>query len=158
MKGARQMAKTKEKALVNAELLRPYVQRAMTDPELRNDLMAAFVTARTLYGQLGKGKGVKDRVSDKGFQKDLQALVAELSTASEKLQGKKKKAHKTRNRVVLLTGVTLGVLYNPWTGQSTRTWIMDRVSGGGGVGVDELGEFESGLESDIAAAGNGTEA
>jgi hypothetical protein len=84
--------------------------------------------------------------------------VAELSTASEKLQGKKKKAHKTRNRVVLLTGVTLGVLYNPWTGQSTRTWIMDRVSGGGGVGVDELGEFESGLESDIAAAGNGTEA
>jgi len=153
------MAKTKEKALVNAEVLRPYVQRAMTDPELRQDLMSAFVTARTLYGQLGKGKGVKARVSDKDFQKDIQGLVAELTTASEKLQGKqkKKKAHKKRNRVLLFTGVTLGLLYNPWTGQSTRDWIMNRVSGSDGIDDAELAELQSDLESDIAAAGNGSE-
>jgi hypothetical protein len=152
------MAKTKEKAVLNAELLRPYVQRAMTDPELRQDLMSAFVTARTLYGQLGKGKSVKARVSDKDFQKDIQGLVAELTTASEKLQGKqKKKAHKKRNRVLLLTGVTLGLLYNPWTGQSTRDWITNRVSGSDGVDAAELAELQSDLESDIAAAGNGSE-
>jgi hypothetical protein len=156
------MAKTKQKPIVTAETLRPYVQRAMTDPELREDLIAAFATARTLYGQLAKGKGVKDRagkVSDKAFQKDLQGLVAELSTATERLQGKeKKKSHKTRNRVLLLTGVTLGVLYNPWTGQPTREWIMERVAGGDGAGLDELEELQSELENDAAAAGNGNEA
>ena len=53
------MAKTKDKPIVAADALRPYVQRAMTDPELREDLIAAFATARALYGQLSKGKGVK---------------------------------------------------------------------------------------------------
>lgn len=156
------MAKTKQKPIVTAETLRPYVQRAMTDPELREDLIAAFATARTLYGQLAKGKGVKDRagkVSDKAFQKDLQGLVAELTTATEKLQGKekRKKSHKTRNRVLLLTGVTLGVLYNPWTGEPTREWIMGRVAGGDGAGIDELEELQSELEADVATAGNGNE-
>jgi hypothetical protein len=43
--------------------------------------------------------------------------------------------------------VTLGVLYNPWTGESTREWIMDRVAGGDGVGLDEL-------EAELDAAEN----
>ena len=154
------MAKTKERPIVAAETLRPYVQRAMTDPELRDDLIAAFTTARALYGQLAKGKGVKaraEKVSDKEFQKQLQGLVAELSDATDKLQGKaKKKSHKLRNRVVLLTGVTLGVLYNPWTGEATRDWIMNRVAGGDGAGIDELEQLESELEAE-AVGGNGNE-
>ena len=156
------MAKTKERPAVTAEMVRPYVQRAMTDPKLRADLIAAFATARTLYGHVAKGKGVKDRagkVSDKAFQKDLQGLVAELTTATERLQGKektKKKAHKKRN-VLLFTGVTLGVLYNPWTGQQTRGWIMERVTGDGGSGIDEFEELEADLDADAAAVGNGNE-
>ena len=39
------MAKTKEKPILSTETLRPYVQRAMTDPGLRDDLLAAFVAA-----------------------------------------------------------------------------------------------------------------
>jgi hypothetical protein len=138
------MAKTKEKPTLAVEALRPYVKRAMDDPELREDLLAAFVAARSLYGQIAKGEGVKgkaERVSDKDFQKELQDLVSEVSAASEKLQGKAGKArHKTRNRVILLTGVTLGVLYNPWTGQATREWIMSRVAGENGDGLDEFAE------------------
>jgi hypothetical protein len=160
------MAKTKEKPALTADALRPYVQRAMTDPELRDDLVAAFATARALYGQMAKGKGVKQKagaVSDKDFQKHLQGLVTELTDATERIQGKAekkkaKKSHKARNRVMLLTGVTLGVLYNPWTGEATRDWIMERVAGDGGVGIDELEELESDLDADIAAAdGNGSE-
>jgi len=155
------MAKTKEKPIVAAEALRPYVQRAMTDPELREDLIAAFATARTLYGQLAKGKSVKERaekVSEKDFQKDVQELIAGLTDASGRIQGKaKKKSHKVRNRVMLLTGVTLGVLYNPWTGQSTRDWIMDRVAGNG-TGIDELEELQADLAADAAAAAEATEA
>jgi hypothetical protein len=154
------MAKTKSPAL-STDALKPYVQRAMTDPELREDLLAAFVAARGLYGQMAKSRGVKgkaDKVSDKDFQKQLQVLVDDLSEASDKLQGKaKKKAHKTRNRVILLTGVTIGVLYNPWTGEQTREWIMDRVAGGDGAGLEEL-EAELDAQAEAAAAGdNGSE-
>jgi hypothetical protein len=144
------MSKTKDKPTAAVEALRPYVKRAMEDPELRDDLLAAFVTARGLYEQLGKRQGVKakaKRVSDKDFQEDIQDLVAELTTATDRLQGKSKKGHKMRNRVILLTGVTLGVLYNPWTGPATREWIMEQVSGGNG----DLKEFSEAVEAEAAA-------
>lgn len=155
------MTKTKERPAVAAEALRPYVKRAMQDPELRDDLVAAFVAARSLYGQLAQGRGVKgkaEKVSDKDFQKELQGLVVELSDATDRLKSKsaKRKSHKARNRVILLTGVTLGVLYNPWTGEATREWIMNRVAGEDGDGLEELADE---LESEVAmsAPGNGNE-
>jgi hypothetical protein len=153
------MGKTKQKPALTSEALRPYVQRAITDPELRDDLLAAFVAARGLYGQMAKGRGVKgkaEKVSEKDFQKQLQGLVDELTTASGRLQGKaKRKSHKARNRVVLLTGVTLGVLYNPWTGESTREWIMERVAGDDSDGFDELdAELDA---AEAAQGGNGAE-
>ena len=140
------MAKTKDKSQVAIEALAPYLKRAMEDPELRDDLLAAFVAARSLYGQFAKSSGVKgkaERVTDKDFQKQLQELVGELGEASERLQGKAKKSHKARNRVILLTGVTLGVLYNPWTGEATREWIMKRIAGENGNGLDDLAETET---------------
>jgi hypothetical protein len=152
------MAKTKDKPTLAVDALRPYVKRAMEDPELRDDLLAAFVAARSLYGQIAKGDGVKgkaEKVSDKQFQKELQDLVSEVSAASDKLQGKEKKEHKTRNRVILLTGVTLGVLYNPWTGPQTREWIMCRVAGENGDGFEE---FEQALEAEAEAAESATAA
>ena len=155
------MAKTKTSSALSTETLKPYVQRAMTDPELREDLLAAFVAARSIYGQMAKGQGIKgkaEKVSEKDFQKQLQHLVGDLSEASDKLKGNaKKKGHKTRNRIVLLTGVTLGVLYNPWTGQATRDWIMEQVAGGDGAGLEEL-DAELDAEAEAAASGgNGSE-
>ena len=151
------MAKTKGNELVALETLRPYVTRAMTDPELRDDLLAAFVAARSLYGQVAKRQGMKAKaakVSEKDFQEQIADLVSELSTASERLQGKaQKKSHKARNRVILLTGVTLGVLYNPWTGEATREWIMERVAGGNGDGLDMLADE---LAAEGVAPGNGS--
>ena len=157
------MAKTKTSPALSTDALKPYVQRAMTDPDLREDLLAAFVAARSIYGQMAKGRGLKGKaetVSEKDFQKQLQSLVDDLSEASDKLKGKpKKKGHKTRNRIVLLTGVTLGVLYNPWTGQATRDWIMEQVAGGDGSGFEELeAELTAEAEAETAAmGGNGSE-
>ncbi len=158
------MGKTKQKPALSGEALRPYVQRAITDPELRDDLLAAFVAARGLYGQMAKGHGVKgkaEKVSEKNFQNQLQDLVSELTTASERLQGKgagkgKRKSHKGRNRIVLLTGVTLGLLYNPWTGEATREWIMNQVAGDDGDGLDEL-ETELDAAAEAHTGGNGAE-
>jgi hypothetical protein len=152
------MAKTKTSAGSTTEALKPYVQRAMTDPELRDDLLAAFVAARSIYGQMAQGRGLKgkaEKVSEKDFQKQLQSLVDDLSEASDKLKGtKKKKSRKARNRIILLTGVTLGVLYNPWTGQATRDWIMEQIAGGDDAGLEE---FEAELEAEAATGGNGSE-
>jgi hypothetical protein len=150
------MTKTKEKPAQVADALRPYVKRAMEDPELRDDLLAALVAARSLYGQIARGDGVKgkaEKVSEKKFQKELQDLVEEVSDATDRLrEGAKGKTHKARNRVILLTGVTLGVLYNPWTGPQTREWIMSRVAGDNGLDdfPDEFGEG-------VSEAGNGSE-
>ena len=151
------MAKTKDKSTVAVDALKPYVKRAMEDPELRDDLVAAFVAARSLYGQISKGEGVRgkaEKVSDKDFQKQLQSLVSDVSEASDRLKGEEK-AHKTRNRVILLTGVTLGVLYNPWTGPQTREWIMERVAGSNGDGFEELAETLSEETEDVVAAASG---
>jgi len=134
------MTKTKDKPTQAAEALRPYVKRAMDDPELREDLLAAFVAARSLYGQISNRSGVKgkaEKISDKDFQKEFQEFVSDISDATDRL--KSAGGHKTRNRVILLTGVTLGVLFNPWTGQSTRDWIMSRVAGEDG-GFEEYGD------------------
>ncbi|GIU93569.1 MAG: hypothetical protein KatS3mg012_0026 [Gaiellaceae bacterium] len=138
------MAKTKDKTVLSIDALRPYVKRAMEDPDLRDDLLAAFVAARKIYGEIARSHGVRskaEKVSDRQVQKQLQELIDELASATERLRGETKKAsHKARNRVLLLTGVTLGVLYNPWTGPATREWIMERIAGGDGGGPDEPGE------------------
>jgi soluble cytochrome b562 len=152
------MAKTKDKPAQAAEALRPYVKRAMEDPELREDLLAAFVAARGLYSQISNRHGVKakaEKVSDKDFQKDFQEFVADLSDATDRLKDAGK-GHKKRNRVILLTGVTLGVLYNPWTGQATRDWIMNRVTGENGDGFEEFGEA-LGTEAGNGSAGSSDE-
>jgi hypothetical protein len=147
------MARTKN----TAEAMRPYVKRAIEDPELREDLVAAFAAARELYEQISKGDGVKgkaQKISDKDFQKELQRLVSDVSEASDRIREADKKGHKARN-VVLLTGVTLGLLYNPWTGQATRDWIMDRVSGGNGGGYEEFGDTIASESTETP--GNGSE-
>ena len=144
--------KTKDRPAQAVDTLRPYVKRAMEDPELREDLLAAFVAARELYGQVAHRSGVKgkaEKISDKEFQKEFQELVSDLSDAGDKF---KDTGHKTRNRVILLTGVTLGVLFNPWTGQQTRDWILNRVAGENGDGFEEYGD------TSIPGAGNGSAA
>ncbi len=147
------MAKTKDKA----EAMRPYVKRAIEDPDIREDLVAAFAAARELYEQVSRGDGVKgkaEKVSGKDFQKELQRLVSDISDASDRIREGDKKSHKARN-VVLLTGVTIGVLYNPWTGQATRDWIMDRVAGGNGDGYEDFGDTITSESTEIP--GNGSE-
>ena len=147
--------KTKDKPTQAVDALRPYVKRAMDDPELREDLLAAFVAARGLYGQLQNRSGVKgkaDRISDKGFQKEFQAFVSDVSDAADRLK-EPDSPHKTRNRVILLTGVTLGVLFNPWTGQQTRDWIMSRMTGENGGGFEDYPDTTG---SSSSGAGNGS--
>jgi hypothetical protein len=116
------------------ETLKPYLDRALTDPEFRDDVKEALDAARKLYGPLAKGNGgITGRASklatDEKMQENLRKALEEFGNAAGSLQGKKrKKSHKAR-KTMLLAGVLVGALYNPWTGQQTREWLLDRIAG-----------------------------
>jgi hypothetical protein len=144
------MAKTTERLISRADDVRPYVDRALHDEELRDNLKEAFTAAREVYNELLGNRGavgVAQRVaSDKDIQDNLRRAVDELRTAADRVQGKED--HGARNRLLLLTGIVLGILFNPLTGPQTRSWIMDKITGS-----DE--DYEYGIGSPTEPATNG---
>jgi hypothetical protein len=126
------MARTKQRFSGTADNLRPYVERAVKDEEIRKNVRDAFGAARVVYNELMGGRGMVPlaaRVaSDEEIQDNLKRAVDDLRRAADRLQGKKD--HGTRNTMLLLTGITLGILFNPVTGPSTREWLKGLVGGG----------------------------
>lgn len=126
------MAKGKEKLFDGVDTVRPYVDRALHDEELRDNLREAFAAAREIYGDLTAGNGVgmaaSKAVSDKDIQENLRKAIDELRHAADRLQGKE--SHAARNRMLLLAGIAAGVLFNPVTGPATRKWLLDLIEGG----------------------------
>src|SRR5262245_29760402 len=126
------MAKAKDRVSEVASNVRPYVERAATDAELRENVKAAFVAARDVYDELLGNRSVTHvatRVAtDKEIQDRLREALDELRTAADRVQGKKE--HSARNATLLLAGIALGILFNPVTGPATRKWLADLVFGG----------------------------
>lgn len=126
------MAKTRDRVSDAAGNVKPYVERAVTDPELRENVKAAFQAAREVYDELIGNRSVTTvatRVAtDKEIQDKLKDAVDELRTAADRIQGKKE--HSGRNAALLLAGITLGILFNPVTGPATRKWLADSIFGG----------------------------
>jgi hypothetical protein len=115
------------------ETIKPYLDRALTDPEFRDDLKEALEAARELYGPLTKGNGnvsvaAKRLATDKKAQKQVKRAVENLQSATATIQ-KGKKGKKRGRKMVLLAGIIVGALYNPWTGPQTRDWLLDQIAG-----------------------------
>jgi hypothetical protein len=141
------MAKTKDKVYDAAGNVKPYVERAMADEKLRDDVMSAFGTARELYNELIGGRGavtLATRVAtDDEIRDKLKDAIDDLRSAADRLQGKKD--HGGRNATLLIAGIALGILFNPVTGPETRRWLKDMIGGGS----DEFG-------GDYSNSNNGT--
>jgi hypothetical protein len=127
------MAKTKDKVSDAAGNVKPYVDRALHDAELRDSVRNAYESARSIYNELIGNRGVTGlatRVAtDKDIQDELRSTIVELRKAADRVQGKE--AHSRRNSGLLFIGILLGALFNPLTGAQTRKWLSDRVLGGG---------------------------
>ena len=125
------MVKTKDRISDRADTVRPYVERAFKDEQVRENVKSALAAARTVYEELLGDRGVTTvatRVAtDKEVQEHLRKAIDELRDAAERVQGKKE-SHTGRN-VLLLVAVGIGVLYNPITGPATRQWLSERISG-----------------------------
>ena len=126
------MAKTKDRFTDTADNLRPYVERAVKDEEIRKNVRDAFDAAREIYTELMGPRGMVPlaaRVaSDEDIQENLQRAVDDLRKAASRLQGKRD--HSGRNSFLLLTGIAIGILFNPITGPATREWLKGFVGGG----------------------------
>ena len=122
------MAKAKDRVAD----VKPYVQRAIQDEELRDNLRSAFATARDVYEELVGGRGmtgVASKVaSDKDIQDQLRSAIEDLRSAADRIQGKEDD-RTGRNLSLLLAGIALGILFNPLTGPETRRWLKDKIFG-----------------------------
>jgi hypothetical protein len=112
---------------------RPYIERALKDERVREDVKSAIGTAREIYDELLGGRAVTSvaaRVAtDKDIQESLRDAIEDLRDAADRVQGKA--GHKGRNTTLLFTGIVLGVLFNPVTGPATRRWLQETIFGEG---------------------------
>jgi hypothetical protein len=141
------MAATKEKITE----MKPYVERALKDEDLRDNVMAAFAAAREVYDELVGGRDMKTVVAraatNKDVQENLRTALDELREAADRLQGKD--SHRGRNTALLVAGIAIGILMNPVTGPGARAWLKGKVLG-------ESDEFTYGGDSNFSQSGGGT--
>ena len=126
--------KARDKVYDAAESIRPYVERAMADERLRDDVMRAFGNAREIYRDLMGEKSaitLASRVAtDDDIRDKLRDAIEDMRRATERIQGKRE--HSGRNATLLVAGIALGLLFNPITGPETRRFVKDMLSPGGG--------------------------
>jgi uncharacterized protein (UPF0147 family) len=110
--------------------VRPYIERALKDEAVRKNVKHAFDAVKEIYDELtGEGAvgAAAKAAMDEEIHENLRTAAEELRLAARRLQGKED--HGGRNTMLLLTGIALGVLFNPFTGHQTREWLKQRVFG-----------------------------
>jgi hypothetical protein len=133
------MINTKEKVADAAASARPYVERALRDKELRDNVRNAYTSARSVYEELSSRRKVSDAASqlagDKAVQDQLRNAIGELRNAASRVQnvrrGSPEPARAARNGLLLVVGIVLGLLLNPITGPPVRRLLARRLFGSG---------------------------
>lgn len=132
------MINTKDKVADAAASARPYVERALHDKELRDNVRNAYSSARAVYDELSSRRKVSDAatqlVADKDIQDELRNAVEELRSAAGRVKDVQRGAPEGRaawNGLLLVAGIAVGLLLNPLTGPMLRRLLKRKLFGGG---------------------------
>jgi hypothetical protein len=133
------MINTKDKVSDAAANARPYVERALRDKELRDNVRNAYNSARAVYDELASRRKVSDAASrlayDKDLQDELRTAVDELRNAAGRVKDVKRGAPEAGraawNGLLLVAGIALGILLNPITGPAVRRLLARKLFGSG---------------------------
>ncbi len=140
MKGIAEMTNTKDRVTDASATVRPYIERALRDEELRQNVKSAYASARSLYDKLLAKSDVSDiavgLASDEDVQTELKKVVDELREAAGRVQAVRGKGTEPeragRTGLLVIAGVLLGLFFNPFTGPPLRRWVGKKLFGGGG--------------------------
>src|SRR3954467_2305480 len=128
------MAKKKAAAAagaVSAAKDNPYVQRIVTDDDLRDNVRVAFESAKSAYERLTNGKAPSKAImDDKKLHKDLKAAAEALRDAGSALREAPKKQKKRRGgfgRKLLILVVGAGVALA--ASSDLRSKVLDALFG-----------------------------
>jgi len=133
------MTYTKERVADAAASARPYVERALRDQELRDNVRNAYSSARAVYDELSSRRKVSDAATqlagDKGLQDEIRNAISELRNAAGRVGAVKRQspepAQAAKNGLLLVLGIALGLLLNPITGPAVRRLLARKLFGSG---------------------------
>jgi gas vesicle protein len=126
------MAMTKDRVMYAADSAKPYLNRALTDEEFRDNLRAAFAAARAIYDELSRQRGMSSLAAsvatDEDIHGNLRRAVKELRQAADRIAAREEQqSHAFRNVALVVGGILIGIFFNPYTGRDTRTWVKAKV-------------------------------
>jgi len=128
------MATTKDRVMYAADTAKPYLGRALTDEEFRDNLRAAFAAARAIYDELSRQRGMSSIAAsvatDEDIQSNLRRALNELRQAGDRIAAREQEraSHTFRNVALVVGGILIGIFFNPYTGRDTRTWVKVKVT------------------------------
>jgi hypothetical protein len=133
------MINTKDKVADAAASARPYVERALRDKELRDNVRNAYSSARAVYDELSSRRKVSDAASqlagDKGLQDEIRSAIDEIRNAAGRVKDVKRggpePARAAKSSLLLVAGIVLGLLLNPVTGPALRRMLARKLFGSG---------------------------
>ena len=133
------MPYTKDKVAGAAASARPYVERALRDEELRDNIRNAYTSARAVYEELSSRRKVSDAATqlaaDKDLQDEIRSAIDELRNASRRVKDVKRAAPEparaAKQSLLLFFGIMVGLLLNPITGPALRRALARKLFGSG---------------------------
>lgn len=133
------MVNTKDKVADAAATARPYVERALRDKELRDNIRNAYTSARAVYDELSSRRRVSDAASqlaaDKELHEEIRIAIDEIRNAAGRVKNVKRAAPEpartAKNSLLLFFGIMLGLLLNPITGPALRRALGRKLFGSG---------------------------
>lgn len=133
------MVNTKDKVADAAATARPYVERALRDQELRDNVRNAYTSLRSVYDELSSRRRMTDAASqlagDKDLQDEIRSAIDEIRNASKRVKNVKtaapEPARTAKNSLLLMFGILVGLLINPITGPALRRMLARQLFGSG---------------------------